>query len=115
MRELSNIFNKNAYPHLTELMTRVRYGVRKELLDLVKLKGVGRVRARVLFDHGFKGLSDIRTAEVNALARLPKIGDALAKSMKAQAGDVPTRIERKEAEIETTGARENAQRRLTDF
>jgi len=115
MRELSNIFNKNAYPQLTELMTRVRYGVRKELLDLVKLRGVGRVRARVLFDRGFKTLSDVRAAEVTALARFPKIGEALAKNMKAQVGDTPTRIEKREKEIETTSAVENGQRRLTDF
>ncbi|NLI73961.1 MAG: DEAD/DEAH box helicase, partial [Euryarchaeota archaeon] len=52
MRELSNIFNKDAYPVLTELMTRIRYGVRPELLDLVRLRGVGRVRARSLYNHG---------------------------------------------------------------
>ena len=40
MREMSNIFNKDAYPPLTELMTRLNYGVKAELLDLVKLKGV---------------------------------------------------------------------------
>jgi helicase len=115
MRELSNIFNKNAYPHLTELMMRVRYGARRELLELVKLRGVGRVRARVLFDRGLKTLNDIREAEVTALARLPKIGEALAKNMKVQVGDAPTRITKMEREVETTDATETGQRRLTDF
>jgi helicase len=37
MRELSNIFNKDAYPALTELTIRVKYGVKKEVLDLVNI------------------------------------------------------------------------------
>ncbi|MDD1769325.1 MAG: helix-hairpin-helix domain-containing protein, partial [Methanomassiliicoccales archaeon] len=115
MREMSNIFNKNAYPQLTELMTRVRYGVRKELLDLVKLRGVGRIRARTLFDRGFKTLNDVRAAEFTALARLPKIGEALANNIKVQVGDAPTRAHRREKEIVETGASENSQRRLTDY
>ncbi|MGD0057113.1 MAG: DEAD/DEAH box helicase [Methanomassiliicoccales archaeon] len=115
MREVSNIFNKNAYPMLTDLMTRVRYGVRKELLDLVRLKGVGRVRARVLFDHGFKTLNDIKAAEVIALARLPRIGEVLAKNIKAQVGDSSTQIGKWEEEAEGTEEIDNGQRRLTDF
>lgn len=91
MRELSNIFNKDAYPPLTELMVRVRYGVRKELLDLVKLRGVGRARARSLHQHGIRTLDDVREAELHRLARIPKVGDALAKSIKEQVGERRTR------------------------
>jgi helicase len=79
------------------------------------LRGVGRVRARVLFDRGLKTLNDIREAEVTALARLPKIGEALAKNMKVQVGDAPTRITKMEREVETADATETGQRRLTDF
>ena len=63
MREMSNIFNKDAYPPLTELMTRLHYGVKPELLDLVKLKGVGRIQgpfpvpARV---HDARGAAPVR-------------------------------------------------------
>ncbi len=99
MRELSNIFNREAYPPLTELMTRVRYGVRRELLDLVKLRGVGRARARSLFDHGVRTLDDVRAVEFGRLARIPKIGDLLAKSLKEQVGD--SRIPKKATGAET--------------
>jgi helicase len=87
MRELANIFNKDAYPPLTELMVRVRYGVRRELLDLVKLRGVGRARARSLHQHGVKTLDDVREIEVVALGKIPKIGTVLAKSIKEQVGE----------------------------
>lgn len=115
MRELSKIFNKDAYPELTDLMTRVRYGVKRELLDLVRIKGVGRVRARILFDRGFKSLDDVRLADITDLARLPKIGEALARGMKRQVGDASGRGDKMEMESLTTNATENGQRRLTDF
>jgi helicase len=103
---------------LTELMVRVRYGVRRELLDLVKLRGVGRARARSMFDHGVKTLDDVRAIEIGALARIPKMGDALAKSIKEQVGASPRKseppqlglIEEPKAE-ERTGS----QRSLFDF
>ncbi len=93
MRELANIFNKDAYAPLTELMVRVRYGVRRELLDLVKLRGVGRARARSMFDHGVRSLDDVRAIEVARLARIPKVGDVLAKSIKEQVGGDPRKAE----------------------
>ncbi len=115
MRELSKIFNKDAYPELTDLMTRVRYGVKRELLDLVRIKGVGRVRARILFDRGLKSLDDVRLADITDLARLPKIGEALARSIKRQVGDAPGRGDKMDTESLTTNATEDGQRHLTDF
>lgn len=115
MRELSKIFNKDAYPELTDLMTRVRYGVKRELLDLVRIKGVGRVRARILFDRGLKSLDDVRLADITDLARLPKIGEALARSIKRQVGDAPERGDKMDIESLTTNVTEDGQRRLTDF
>ncbi len=119
MRELSNIFNKDAYAPLTELMARVRYGVRRELLDLVKLRGVGRARARSLFDHGVKTLDDVRAVEVGRLARIPKVGEALAKSIKEQVGESPRTAnpapmapKKEEAQPEDKG---RSQRSLFDF
>jgi helicase len=84
MRELSNIFNKDAYPMLTELMTRIRYGVRPELLDLVRLRGVGRARARSLYNHGVQNVDQLRDVDIVRLARIPKIGDTIAKNLKEQ-------------------------------
>lgn len=70
---------------LEVLSRRVRYGVRGELLDLVELEGVGRVRARMLFNSGFKDLASLAKAPLDALRRVPTIGEKLAKSIKDQA------------------------------
>ena len=121
MRELSNIFNKDAYPPLTELMARVRYGVRKELIDLVRLKGVGRARARSMYDHGIKSMEDVRAVEFNRLAKVPKIGEIVAKSIKEQVGGLRPmkRKEEKAEEVQAPPASpegtEKGQRSLLDF
>nr|MBP7086933.1 hypothetical protein [Methanomassiliicoccales archaeon] len=84
MRELSNIFNKDCYPILTKLMTRMRYGVREDLLELVELKGVGRARARSLHKKGFTSWERLREADVHAISSVTGIGDTLAERIKKQ-------------------------------
>jgi helicase len=83
---LSEIFNKDAAAELTELRTRIKYGIKPELLDLVKLKGIGRVRARTLFDRGYKTLEDLRSTSYDRLKQIPTIGEAVARSIKNQLG-----------------------------
>ncbi|MDA8087079.1 MAG: DEAD/DEAH box helicase [Nitrospiraceae bacterium] len=63
---------------------RVNYGVKEELLPLVGLRGIGRVRARALFDAGFPGLEDIGRAGAGQLAQVPGIGEAIAQDIKKQ-------------------------------
>ena len=41
------------------LTDRIKYGVKDELLDLVRIRHIGRVRARKLFDAGIKSAEDI--------------------------------------------------------
>lgn len=45
---------------LIELRIRVKYGIKKELLDLTRLEQVGRIRARIMFNAGIKTLKDLR-------------------------------------------------------
>lgn len=67
---------------LLSLRKRVKHGVKEELLELVRIKGIGRVRARILFNAGFKGLEEIAKADISRLASLPLIGTSLAKRLK---------------------------------
>jgi len=71
--------------HLPVLRTRMRYGVREELLELVRLKGVGRVRARALYDAGFTTLAEVAASSEKALTRVPHLGPALAQRIHEQA------------------------------
>ncbi len=86
MAELGRIFNKKKVRALTRLTTRVQYGVKEELLELISLRGVGRVRGRALHQRGFKTLRDLQKANPNDLARIPTIGPTLAMKIKEQVG-----------------------------
>jgi helicase len=64
---------------------RLRYGVKEELLPLLRLEGIGRIRARTLFRAGVKDLGDIRKAPAGQLEQL--LGKKIAASVKKQVGE----------------------------
>lgn len=85
--ELARISGHNNLINLIEMTrARVKHGVKEELLDLARLSGVGRVRARRLFRSGYKSVEDLAHASVSDLANIPGIGAKLAVSIKEQAG-----------------------------
>lgn len=86
MSEIAYMFNPSAIKKIRPLMTRIRYGVKEELIDLVAFRGVGRNRARILFNHGIRSRSDVAAISEAELANIPKIGSILASKMKEQAG-----------------------------
>lgn len=69
-----------------KLRGRVKYGVREELLELVRLEGIGRVRSRLLYDAGFRTLQDLRRASIESITRVKGIGRDLAVKIKKQLG-----------------------------
>ncbi len=83
---LAELFNDQATDEVAELRTRIRYGIKAELLELVKLRGIGRVRARALYDRGYRTLEDLRTTSYDRLKQIPTIGESVAKSIKNQLG-----------------------------
>jgi len=70
---------------VTNLRTRLKHGIKEELLNLVRFKGIGRVRARRLFDNGIETTSDIRQVEYTQLKKM--IGQKTAKKLKEQVGE----------------------------
>ena len=87
MAELGKIFNKKKVRALTRLTIQVQYGVKEELLELISLRGVGRVRGRALFGRGYRTLRELQKADPNDLAKIPSIGPSLAKKIKEQLGE----------------------------
>ena len=71
-------------PELYYLRTRIKYGVKDELLPLVALEGIGRVRARTLYAAGLTDVGKIAKAPQSKLASIPKIGPAVAEKLKDQ-------------------------------
>jgi helicase len=87
MHELAPLFgNREILPLTHEVQQRVEKGVKKELLPLVKLEGVGRVRGRIIFNAGYKTIEDIKRVSLDELTGLPLIGPRLAKRIKEQIG-----------------------------
>ena len=85
--ELASLFkHKDLFPRIAELMERTEKGVKAELLPLVRLEGIGRVRARILYNSGLKTLADLKKAHLERLTSLPLIGSKLAKRIKEQVG-----------------------------
>jgi len=84
--ELGKLFGK--YEVVKEagfLRKRVEEGVKGELVELTKLRGVGRARARSLYNSGFRTIKSIREAPTEKLGLVEKIGPVTAKKIKEEA------------------------------
>jgi helicase len=73
-------------PQLTKDMrnfeVRVKHGIREELLPLIRLRGIGRVRARRLYNHGITSPDSLRGA---GRARIvPILGSGITDQIFAQ-------------------------------
>jgi len=86
-QELGRLFgHKDLLAPMEMLRVRVAKGVKQELVKLVGLEGVGRVRARMLYNAGLKSIDDIKERSLTELTSIPSIGPSLAKRIKEQAG-----------------------------
>jgi helicase len=79
-----NLNYMNQLAPLQKLRIRVKSGVREELLPLLRLKGVGRYRARKLYSSGLKTISDLKRISQKDLSLT--LGPMLASSIKDQLG-----------------------------
>jgi helicase len=64
---------------LAKLAIRVRHGVKEELIDLVRVKGIGRVRARSLFSAGIRSVAELSRINPERISALPGFGKNTAK------------------------------------
>jgi helicase len=87
-REFARMYNFSCVSDVNNLLIRVQNGCKEELLNLVTLKGIGRVRARALYREGFKTVNDLRNVPVDRLAKIKVIGTAVAKNIKQQIGEI---------------------------
>jgi len=86
-QELARLFgHKDLLANMEMLRVRVSKGVKPELVKLVGLEGVGRVRARMMYNAGLKSIDDIKERSLTELTSIPTIGPSLAKKIKEQAG-----------------------------
>tara|TARA_B100002003_G_scaffold213358_1_gene210988 strand:+ start:596 stop:925 length:330 start_codon:yes stop_codon:yes gene_type:complete len=88
LAEVCKIIDRtNCLTEIDLLRRRIKYGVRSELLSLTTLEGIGRVRARSLFNAGLRNLAKLRVASYNQIASVEKIGPGVARKIKSQISD----------------------------
>jgi helicase len=80
--ELSRMFALTFHPRIREYETCMKNGIRRELLPLVKLRGIGRVRARRLFNNGITSPEAVLAAGIETVTKL--IGRGIAEQVFAQ-------------------------------
>jgi helicase len=92
---LASVFQRRLGRSIDDLSLRVRYGVKEELLDLVRLRGIGRVRARMLLAAGFADREALRNAPVDRIEqalRSPRLAAAVVAQLNPRSARRPTEV-----------------------
>ncbi len=80
--ELSRMFAASIHPKVREFEICMKNGIRRELLPLVKLRGIGRVRARRLFNNNITSPDAIRAAGIETVTQI--LGQGIAEQIFSQ-------------------------------
>ena len=70
-----------------ELSKRLETGVKRELLELVQLRGIGRVRARALYNHGVRNIEDLKRLSLSQILSIESIHKGVVKELCEQISD----------------------------
>jgi helicase len=84
LAELSKHLELGSTFQAEQLSQRIHYGASQDLLALLNLKGVGRVRARKLYQSGITSVDKLKAADPSAVAGLlgPKIAEKIFAQLK---------------------------------
>lgn len=93
-RHLARLFAPHLADPIEEMELRTKHGIKKELLPLIKLRGIGRVRARRLFNNGIGSVEALREAGPE------KVGKILGQGI---AGQIFEQLEGRREEIAEGG------------
>ncbi|MFH1391569.1 MAG: DEAD/DEAH box helicase [Candidatus Diapherotrites archaeon] len=81
--ELAKILGlQEHFVHLNKMRKRLKNGIKEELVILCELRGIGRIRARRLFNSGIKSISDVKKIDVKDLEKI--LSPKIAVSVKQQ-------------------------------
>lgn len=86
MAELSKHLELGTTFKAEQLAERIHYGAGRDLLALLNLKGIGRVRARKLYLSGITSIEKLLAADLAELVRLlgPKIAEKVISQIKKE-------------------------------
>ncbi|MCL5017666.1 MAG: DEAD/DEAH box helicase [Candidatus Parvarchaeota archaeon] len=78
LRELARFYGVKP-SDFSRLSIRVMHGIKEELLPLISMPGIGRVRARRLYSNGLKSESEVKSASRERLVAL--LGSAVGNNL----------------------------------
>jgi len=90
-RHLAGLFAPHLVRPIEEMELRTKHGIKKELLPLIRLRGIGRVRARRLFDDGIDSIEALRAAGQEKVSRI--LGQGIAAQVFEQLDGVREEIQ----------------------
>ncbi|MCL4345465.1 MAG: DEAD/DEAH box helicase [Candidatus Thermoplasmatota archaeon] len=71
-------YRREYAPFLDMLSLRISEGIRDEIIPLVSIPGVGRVRARVLYSNGFKSIKELSEADPAGISQIRGFSSVMA-------------------------------------
>lgn len=82
---LAGMFSPRHARNVREFEVCMKHGVRRELLPLVRLRNIGRVRARSLFNNGITSPEELKNADTARVAAI--LGRGVAAQVLRQIGE----------------------------
>jgi helicase len=92
--EVSRLFNRAHTKKLNVLERRIKHGIRGELLEITRIRGVGRKRGRALFRIGYRSVEELANASPLEISKLEGIGVKLAEKIIGEAKKIAERVKR---------------------
>lgn len=83
--ELARLQQQKVIKDISKLRVRIKYGAREELLTLLRIPEVGKVRARKLYFAGIRDIGAVKNADLMTLTQL--LGKQVAINVKKAVGE----------------------------
>lgn len=94
LSRLSSIYKPEIRTSLERLNLRIKEGVRDDVIELTTIPGIGRVRARRLYQSGFNSIGAVSSAKVEELSRIYGFSERLSRDTIRYARNVVERAGR---------------------
>jgi len=85
--------NRKMLSEIEKIRIRIKYGVKEELIPLLRFKNIGRVRARKLYGNKIRNLKEVKDVDIVKLTQL--LGKNVAIDLKKQVGIDHDNVEKK--------------------
>jgi len=85
LKELGVVLKNTTFnPSIEKLRIRLKYGVREELVPLLKLKKIGKIRARALYNNNIRSIKQLKKTDPAKLRFI--LGNKIAEDIIRQLG-----------------------------